>query len=421
MPVKNLAASIGRSVGRRPLGWWVATRLAAFLLLALHEANAGVFGDVNYFYDSFEHLSAHGFGDTLNEYPLPMVLAAGGIWVVGRLLGGPTSYSLLVMVVGLTVDALYTRALLRRQAGEGHGGAVAWILAVPALGGITLVRFDLLVGVLVGVAVLLCAVRPLLATVLVSLATALKLWPVLLLPQFVLAGRRTWTALVAVAVVGLGSLVTITVLAGPERIFSPLEYQSDRGLQVESVFAAPLMVAFATGGHGWHVAFADSRSYEVSGSGDTLLLALSTLATVMLACGFAVLSLRLLRMRGRIGTEAIVWCALATTTGFTVTSKVLSPQYLIWLFPVAAAGLALLPTRTLRMWTGWLVGVAAATHVLYPWLYRGLVLQVSETPVAVLLLVARDAVLVWLFVVAARQAWRATSRQHDREAVAVGG
>lgn len=55
---------------------------------------------------------------------------------------------------------------------------------------------------------------------------------------------------------------------------SPLAYQRDRGLQVESPAAAPAMVARALEPGRYVVGYSDFQAYEVSGPGVHLLLVL---------------------------------------------------------------------------------------------------------------------------------------------------
>ena len=92
----------------------------------------------------------------------------------------------------LLVDAAFT-ALLWRGDGRRRGDAVnLWLWFVPAIGPLAYFRFDLVPAVLAGGAVLAAIRRPRLAGVLTALGAALKLWPVVMLPTFLLrrADRR---------------------------------------------------------------------------------------------------------------------------------------------------------------------------------------------------------------------------------------
>ncbi|QWZ06380.1 DUF2029 domain-containing protein [Nocardioides panacis] len=352
---------------------WMLTRVAALALIFGPERD--VLGDVGYFSASLRHLGEVGLVRTMPEYPLPAVAVVALPWRLSLVLHAPWSYGFLFVVVLLAVDAAFT-ALLQRQALPQRRTAVAaWLVALPALGGLSYVRFDLIPGVLVGMVVLVAAGRSRLAALLLALAACIKLWPVLLVPPLLArSSRRTGSLLVLVGAGAATVLVTL-VAAGASRVWSPLAYQADRGLQVESVAATPVMLARHLDPASYQVRFSPSKSYEITGPGVPALLGLSTILTVGLLVFLAVLWTRLART-GRAGSiDALVWASLAATAGFLCTSKVLSPQYLLWLLPTAIAGLAVVgPTRrALARWTGALIMVALLSHGLYPWLYAALV------------------------------------------------
>ena len=59
--------------------------------------------------------------------------------------------------------------------------------------------------------------------------------------------------------------MTIAV-GGWSRLWSPLAYQADRGLQIESVSATPVMVRFAADPDGYRVCFySPFKAYEITG------------------------------------------------------------------------------------------------------------------------------------------------------------
>jgi hypothetical protein len=85
--------------------------------------------------------------------------------------------------------------------------------------------------------------------------------------------------------------------------------------------------------------------------------------------------------------------ALTLTLAFVVFNKVGSPQYLLWIVPIVAVGYASRPEafRAPAVLTAWASGL---TTLVFPILYRALV---ELNPVAVLVLGARNALLVVLF------------------------
>ena len=118
-------------------------------------------------------------------------------------------------------------------------------------------------------------------------------------------------------------------------------------------------------------------------------------------------------VRGATSVDTLVWASLAAISAFLCTSRVLSPQYLLWLLPTAIAGLAVVgPTRrSLARWTGALVAAALLSHALYPWLYAPLVhVHRDGGAVALGVLVVRNLLLVALLVHACRTALRLSAR-----------
>jgi hypothetical protein len=391
---------------------WCASRLLTLVLLFAYEGPRGALGDVGYFSDSLHALSSGTLAGTLTEYPLPAVGVVALPYLGALLLGSAQYYGLLLVGSALLTDAAFTGLLHRGSRNATARPVLLWLAAVPALGGLTFARFDLLTGVLVAVAVLLVARHPRLSAVAVSVATGIKLWPVLLIPAAVAAARRrlaSWLVVVAVGALLAGGTV---LLAGWSRLLSPLTYQTDRGLQIESVAASPAMAAWAWRPGSWTISFSPFRAYEVNGPGVGALLQLTNLFGVLLLLGLLLVWWRAFRTRQALGPQALVWVSLAATLGFIVGGKVLSPQYLLWVLPLAAAGLALggPGARVLWRWSVVLLVATALTHLVYPVLYLSLVQHSAWTGPAVLVLVVRNGLLLVLAGSAWWQSWASVSR-----------
>ncbi len=399
---------------------WLLTRgLTLWLFLG---PEAWVTGDVGYFADSLRLVPQAGLGGTLVEYPLPAVGVLAVPWWLSGLTGGLVPYATLVTAAVLATDAAFT-ALLLELGGRRRGAAVVvWLLAVPALGATAYARFDLLPGVLVGVALLLAPAHPRVSATAATVATAVKLWPALVLPPLVAGARRRRDVLLRMLVVGTVLAAASLVAGGWDRLVSPLRYQADRGLQVESLAATPAMLGWWRRPDLWTVTYAPSHAYEVSGPGVGSLVRVTSVLGVALAVGLALLWWRALRPRSGVGAgvgmDAVVWTALAAVLGFVVSGKVLSPQYLLWLLPAAAAGLAVTSSTrpALVRWSALLLVATALTHLVFPVSYLGVVQPDPSTGRAVLLLAARNLLLVWLLVGAWRHAWRGTAPRPTTDA-----
>lgn len=389
---------------------WLASR--AWLVWLLQGPQAWVGGDVGYFQESLSAMPAAGLSVTLVEYPVPAVGVVAVPWVVARLLGDAGLYAALVLGVAVLTDLAFTLALWLGGRRRSLLPVAVWVAAVPLLGSTTFARFDLLPGVLFGLAVLMLARRPALAGVAAALATGIKLWPALLLPALLgrAASRRRVAG--AVAITGLVLAGVSVLLGGWARLFSPLGYQADRGLQIESVPATPAMVAWALDRESWVVGYAASKSFEIGGSFAALLLSASTLLTGLYLAGLVVSWARLAGLARRgvdLDSSTTVWLVLASVLGFVVTGKVFSPQYLLWVLPVAAAGLVVADAAALRRWSAALLVASGLTHLVFPLGYAALTLDDRPVGAVVAVLVVRNALVVALFALAAASAWKGLS------------
>jgi hypothetical protein len=318
----------------------------------------------------------------------------------------------------LTAIAAETPALIvRNRRGEhprlGISGAEAlWLAAVPALGATAYARFDLFPGIMVGLAVLYAARRPKVAAAFAAFATGAKYWPILVIPALAASRAARRGVVLTVGATGITLAGLSLILGGWDRLWTPLSYQSERGLQIESVFATPAMFAWGHGGSasGYAVDYTEWKAYDISGPlVEALLLAATVASVVVGALVILWWALAWNRLSGERSEETIVWLVLATVAAFLVTNKVLSPQYMLWLLPAASAGLVLLRGRARRrlgIWSFVLVAVTLLTHEIFPRMY-GYMLTFDEigSPWITEVLAWRNGLLVLLFLYAA---WRTT-------------
>jgi hypothetical protein len=353
---------------------WLVTRIVSLLLVPT-KAERTILGDPIYYHRNLHALFDVGLQQTLNEYPTPVV------WILvlpyGLTGGSLVGYVITFLTFMLLLDAAFTYALYR-SAGRRQDAAVDfWILFVFLAGPLCFMRFDLLPAVLAGGALLAARRRPWVTGALTGLGAAVKLWPALLIPSFMAHRPDRRAAGIAFVAVGFG-LAGVSLLAGGwSRLVSPLTWQSDRGLQIESIWGVPLMVARVVRPTGWVVDMSRYHAYEISGRGVDFWVQVSNVAT---AVGLAVLAVLFVRAFRTVDLTpvAVGFLILTTVAVMVVTNKTLSPQYLLWLGGPAAAQLLLRHRATaeersaIRRTAYALLLLALLTHLVYPLLYPGL-------------------------------------------------
>ncbi|MGP3948319.1 glycosyltransferase family 87 protein [Streptomyces sp. 7N604] len=380
--------------------YWGASRL--LMLALLRQGHDDIAREVHVLYHRWDaQLRGGSFpvGDVSWQYPpgAALVMVAPGLVPAVSYLQG---FVLLMLASDAAVLLALTAAVHRRR-GRSLAGAWLWAVGLPLLLSLPLARYDVLVTGLTVIALLALPAGPRLGGTLAGLAAVIKVWPVLTLlgtPR----GRTTrdsWLALAASA--GLLLLLLGTAFRGA---FDFLFAQQERGVEIESLGGTALHAArlFGWPGQVRH----QYGSFEFIGPYVSSVALASLLLT---AAAFAWLVLW--RVRARRWTEATPYdAALAAVLLFTATSRVISPQYLIWLFGLAAVCLTVGRT-TQRPAAVLLLLAAAVTTVDYP-LFFGAVVGSSWQGVAVVVL--RNALLLAATLLSCARLWRATVPRRPR-------
>ncbi|WP_405644790.1 glycosyltransferase 87 family protein [Streptomyces uncialis] len=407
MTPQTLVAGSASARRTRPLGGgplalaagWLATR-AGMLFLLTHSGSVllgsgGVSREVHHLYARWAGQLGDGtfpVGDALWQYPP----GAGPVLLAPALVPWLTYFEAFVALT-LLADAIVTAALTRAglRPGRTLGGAALWVCALPLLLHLPLARYDVQVTAF-AVAGLLVAERSARAGgVCAALGAAVKLWPALIMlgtPR----GRPTRRAWTAAAVTG-GLLLTLLAVAfrNPQGF---LREQGARGVQIESLGGTLLGLAR-------HAGWPGTVRYRY-GAMEFVGPQVDTVAAVSLALTAAAGVLLLVwRAGARRWTEATPYdAALCAVLLFTTTSRVISPQYLVWLLGLAAV--CLTSHRTSQRPVAALVVLATAVStVVYPLLYAEVV---ASSWTGCLLMLTRNGLLVAATALSARRLWRAT-------------
>ncbi len=409
---------------RRARGTWAAAAAAAVLLgisfyVLITWLEHGQLSDVP-LYAHWAQLVRHGgvpYRDFAFDYPpaaLPPMLAAEWMpWSYA------TSFAVLMGLCGAACIVAAASALRAVDAGVARRWAV--LLASGAsplvLGSLFDTRFDPWPTLLaVGAVAATVRERPFLSGGLLGLGFAAKLWPAVLLPIAIVhlwrrKGERAGLAVAGAFVVVAALCFLPFAFLGADGLRAMFADQLDRPLQVESLGAAVLMAAEHLGLR--PLATVSSHGAQgLSGRGAGLAADLSTVLEVVTVVAVWIV----FALRRTAGGETVLLASAAAVAAVTAFDRVLSPQYLIWLVPVAFL---------VRGWRGVLAGALVLlalglTQTWFPSHYWSLALD-HAAPWSWYLL-ARDLALVALTGVlllelslardsgAGRAGWRAVRR-----------
>jgi hypothetical protein len=373
---------------------WGVTRLVLLLLVfkAVVFPGPDVTTDVSIIYQGWYDVLRTGTfprSDVTWQYPPAAALA---ILAPGLLpfLDYASAFFALAFLADLAVLTLLLYA--GRRPGRSPRGPWVWVVGVPLLGPTVYARYDVLVTAVAVAALVAGARHPRLMGALTGFAALLKVWPALLLAGAV--RRRAWGA----AAVTAGALSGVFALLMPGA-FAFLAFQRDRGTEVESLGALVFQVARRFGWRGQ--VLLNYGSVEFLGPYVTVV---SDLALALTALAFGWLLLWRLRAK-RFAPHTLADAALTAVLLFTVTSRVISPQYLVWLIGLAAVCLGF---RASRM-TGPAVLVLAASLVTVLEFPVWFAHVVAGDPLGVALLLLRNGLLTAAALAASTRLWRSTA------------
>ncbi|WP_406305517.1 DUF2029 domain-containing protein [Streptomyces sp. NBC_00885] len=390
--------------GRRlPLVVWILTRSALMLCVLKVVAFPGpdVTTDVSGIYQGWYEVLKTGIfpmDDVTWQYPPAAALAILSPAVLPFL-----GYASAFFVLALLCDALVLSLLLYAggRPGKSQRGSWVWVAGVALLGPTAYARYDLMVTAVAVIALLAGARRPRCLGTLAAFGALLKVWPLL-----VLAGtprgratRRSWATAAGTA----AALMLLFVSAMPGAL-AFVTFQRERGTEIESLGALAFHVARH---HGWDgQVLLNYGSVEFIGPHVSLV---SAVALALTAIALAWLLLWRLRAK-KFAPSTPCDAAFTAVLLFTTTSRVISPQYLIWLVGLAAA--ALIFRRSRMGLPAWLVLAAAGVTLLeFPvWFAR----VVASDPLGVALLAVRNGLLVAATLTACLRLWRQTVTEPRR-------
>ncbi|MEU6882959.1 glycosyltransferase family 87 protein [Streptomyces sp. NPDC046712] len=382
---------------RNPVLLWGLTRVVLLLCVfkVVTVPGPDVTSDIEQIYQGwFEVLKTgtYPLDDVTWQYPPLAALA-----ILSPALLPFLGYSAAFFVLAFLCDALVFGLLMYagRRRGRSPHGAWIWIAGVPLLGPTAYARYDLMVTAVAVAALLAGLSRPRVLGALAGFGAMLKVWPALLLagtPR----GRATFRSWSTAAGAAAG-LLLLCVLAAPGAL-AFLTFQRDRGLELESLGAMLFHVARHLGWDG--EARMNYGSIEFLGP---YVSTVSTAAMVLTVASFGWLLVWRIRARA-FSTSTPADAAFVAVLLFTTTSRVISPQYMIWLVGLAAVCLAYRASR-MRRPAHLVVWATAVTQFEFPVWFSHVT---DSDPLGITLLLIRNGLLVAASVSACRILWRQT-------------
>ena len=347
------------------------------------------------FFDGYLPYSGVGF-----EYP-PLaapVIALPGL-VSTELDGYRLAFAVLAFMALLALA--YWSGRLARICGADERAALLVVAGAPLLTGAMLrTHFDLLpvLCVVAGLA-LVAEDRTRTGFVVLGVGAALKAFPLAIVPvaaAWLHARGRTRAGLegAALSLVPVAAAVIAAVALSPSGAWEAVDYHLERPVQVESMPATVINAIEWAGG----TAARPVESYKSDGLEHPAAGALELAFALILAAALLAVVLAARRVPDTRGLALAGLGAMAVCASF---GKVLSPQFMVWLLPLAALAAAW------RLWPLALCTAAAvaATMLWFPEHYFDLVGR-EEWPVVAVAF--RNALLVATLVLLGRELVRAS-------------
>ncbi|BBE21968.1 hypothetical protein MN0502_08510 [Arthrobacter sp. MN05-02] len=402
----------------RPVWLFFALVHAGFLARLLpFILGGGVLSDIRFYrewaYQGLDDGLWQGI-DTAWVYPVgalaPMVLAT---------VLGPYLYQLAWFLLFAALNAVGTAALVRRGTPSSFTAAYWWLTATALLGPVAVGRIDGLTAPLVITALLLVAARPFVASLVLSAATWMKVWPAAVVLAALVAVRKGQLRILGAGLALTAGIAVVVAVSGDVRNLTGfLSAQGARGMQLEAPLSTPGVWQAITGTSGAYF-FEDEviNTMEVRGAlsgvvGDlmTPLLAL----TVLSVAAFLAIALH----RGAPADALLATGSLALVSTLVVFNKVGSPQFMLWIAAVIAGGLVLDRASEWRYPALAMLATAGLTTLVYPVFYDALRYELH--PAVAVLLTLRNLLVVSILVWSLVRLGRLTARARIPAAAATG-
>lgn len=341
---------------------WLVTRIWVLLSgfgFVFYPGASALFSDVQ-LYDSWAANLTYSYFILLEQDPrwqYPPLAAV--VFLLGYLIAEKTvGFVFLALVADLLIFILLTK----RSKQESYVLPVLIWVATPVLmGPIILGRFDVFPTLAAVIALLYINSSKKFGAA-IAIGSLLKVWPMLLLlatPSGKFARVAIWFA----ATFAIGILLLNLWWNGNS--FSFLGGQRSRGLQIESVGALPYQI--------WNAGPESVASAVQFGTIEVVATGTGTASLAVTLVGLALISVLVFwRVTGRLANAEPADIALTAVLVSILTSRVLSPQYMVWVFGLLAVS-AFRPQQNFRKILILISISAVLGQLIYPYWYESFI------------------------------------------------
>jgi hypothetical protein len=275
------------------------------------------------------------------------------------------------------------------------GAAWFWLFFLVALGPVSISRVDAF-SVAIALFGVLAMVRRKLnsSTAWFTVGTSMKIWPAAILLTAMASSKHRLRILIAATATGAAVIAVGFLLGGNLSLFSFLGNQADRGIQIESVIAAPFEWSWLLGLSNNEIYY-DNLMMTFQVAGDNVAI-ISGLMTLVMAGAIAI-TVWLTWRAAKAGTHFRVIMPVAVLTAtldLIVFNKVGSPQFVTWLAVPIILGV-MFGAQKWRLPMFAVVAIALLTDLVYPVFYDEIL---KGNPAAFMVLTLRNLVYVALLV-----------------------
>ncbi len=271
-----------------------------------------------------------------------------------------------------------------------------YTLGVLAIGPITGNQFDVFPAILVLLALYLFWLnRHIAAWAFLALATLTKIFPAVIAPLFLIyylrnrQNRLIWQGLLTFALVSLAILLPFLIIS-PTSLWSLYEYHAQRGIQIETTYSSAFTLAHLLGWVNVKASF-NFGAWNIVGAPENVIAGVSTfLLLIFLVSTYWYVYFR--NHSGQINIMTLGTYSFLIILIVLITSKILSPQYLIWLVPLLPL---VVGKWRYAVWVMFPIA-GALTYVLFPHIYRQLI---NFTTTAIIVLAIRNLLLILMALV----------------------